>query len=222
MRLHQATFLIEKHFLKKSQTLQRWLLPSTFYVHYTTDLEPPIATCSRMTHQVERAPLQRFVNNIKAGLLVACLMAVLVSAKPLTSSNEGKNPDTLLQLSSNNALAPKSTKNLEREIESAAAPGPLSPEHKRARELWNKVKKPRRYLRDVPRNECEANSAVTNRNVSKYILELYHNLTEQREPESQANTVRSLQTVNDGESVCMQYSCIAWSSISLSARLASS
>ena len=163
-----------------------------------------------MTHQVGRTPLQRFVSNIKAALLVACLMAVLVSAKPLRSSNEGKNPDTLLQLSSNNALAPKSTENLEREIESAAAPGPLSPEHKRARELWNKVKKPRRYLRNVPRNECEANSAAaTNRSVSKYILELYHNLTEQREPESQANTVRSLQTVNDGESVCMQYSCIA-------------
>ena len=181
-----------------------------------------------MTHQVGRTPLQRFVSNIKAALLVACLMAVLVSAKPLRSSNEGKNPDTLLQLSSNNALAPKSTENLEREIESAAAPGPLSPEHERARELWNKVKKlqhqlkPRRYVRNVPRNERQANSAATNRNVSKYILELYHNLTEQREPESQANTVRSLQTVNDGESVCMQYSCIAWSSISLSARLASS
>ena len=162
-----------------------------------------------MIHQ-QRTPLQRFLSNIKAALLVACLLAVLVSAKPLTS---GKNPDTL-QLSSNNALAPKSTEN-KREIESAAGPAPLSPEHERARKLWNRAKKlqhqlkPRRYVRNVPRYERQAMDNGTNRNVSKYILELYNNLTNStngaRQQGGQANTVRSLQTVNNGESVCLQY-----------------
>lgn len=162
-----------------------------------------------MIHQ-QRTPLQRLLSNIKVALLCAYLLALLVSAKPLTS---GKNPDTL-QLSPNNALAPKSTED-KREIDSAAAAAqasaPLSPEHERARELWNKAKKlqrqlkPRRYVRNVPR--YERNVAVDNAtNVPKYILELYKNLTEQSTTEklqqsTQANTVRSLQTVNDGESV---------------------
>lgn len=161
-----------------------------------------------MIHQ-QRTPLQRFLSNIMAAVLVACLLAVLVSAKPLTS---GKNPDTL-QLSSNNNLAPKSTEN-KREIESAAAPAPLSPEHERARELWNRAKKlqhklkQRRYVRNVPRYERQVGDNGTTRNVSKYILELYNNLTKSdgaRQQGEQVNTVRSLQTVNDSKSVCLQH-----------------
>ena len=167
-----------------------------------------------MIHQ-QRTPLQRFLSNIKLALLVACLLAVPVFARPLTSE---KNADTLLQLSSsssNNALAPKSTEN-KREIENeAAAPGPLSPEHERARQLWNKAKKlhhqlkPRRYVRNV--NYVRRSVQVDNHNVSKYILELYKNMTDQaitgsRQPQgTQANTVRSLQTINNGESMCLQY-----------------
>lgn len=174
-----------------------------------------------MIHQ-QRTPLQRFFSNIKAALVVACLLAVFVSAKPLTS---GKNPDTLLQLSSsspNNALAPKSTENKRGIENAAAAPGPLSPEHERVRQLWNKVKKlqhqlkPRRFVRNVnyvPRNERQAtvDNPPSNLNVSKYILELYKNLTHQsntgsRQPQgTKANTVRSLQTINNGESICLQY-----------------
>jgi hypothetical protein len=164
-----------------------------------------------MIHQ-QRTPLQRFLSNIQAALLVACLLAVLVSAKPITS---GKNSDTLLQLPSNNALAPKSTEN-KREIENAAAaPAPLSPEHERARQLWNKAKKPqhqlklRRYVRNV---EDVDYATLNGTNVPKYIRELYMNLTESsnngsgRQQGTQANTVRSLPTVNpNGESVCLQY-----------------
>ena len=162
-----------------------------------------------MTHQ-QRTPLQRLLSNIKVALLCTCLLAVLVSTKPLTDTS-GKNPDTL-QLSSNNALAPKSTES-KREVESVA-PSSLSPEYEKAREPWNKAKKlqhqlkPRRYVRNVPRYEREVVDNATN--VPKYILELYKNLTEGSTTENlqqstQANTVRSLQTVNDGESVCLQY-----------------
>lgn len=164
-----------------------------------------------MIHQ-QRTPLQRFLSNIKLALLVSCLLAVPVFARPLTSETIA---DTLLQLSSsssNNALAPKSTEN-KREIENeAAAPGPLSPEHERARQLWNKAKKlhhqlkPRRYVRNV--NYVRRSAQVENHNVSKYILELYKNMTEQNNTGSQgtqANTVRSLQTINNGESMCLQY-----------------
>lgn len=179
-----------------------------------------------MIHQ-QRTPLQRFLSSIQAALLVACLLAVLVSAKPITS---GKNPDTLLQLPSNNALAPKSTEN-KREIENAAAsPSPLSPEHERVRQLWNKAKKlqhqlkPRRYVRNVQRNERQVIDSATNHtNVPKYIRELYRNLTECNngsglQQGTQANTVRSLPTVNNGESVCLQYcsylhACMVKSSI---------
>ena len=167
-----------------------------------------------MTHQ-QRTPLQRLLSNIKLSLLIACLLAVPIFARPLTSETIA---DTLLQLSSsssNNALAPKSTEN-KREIENeAAAPGPLSPEHERARQLWNKAKKlhhQRRYVRNVNYVRRSAQHAqVDNHNVSKYILELYKDMTDQnnvtgsRQPQgTQANTVRSLQTINNGESMCLQ------------------
>lgn len=164
----------------------------------------------------QRTPLQRLLSDLKAALLIASLLAVPVFAKPLTSGKDLDMLQDLEQLSSNNALAPKSTElENKREIESAAAAAsaPLSHEHERARELWNRAKKlqhqlkPRRYVRDVPRNERHApvDNAANSRNVSKYILELYKNLTESStgslQQGTQANTVRSLQTVNKGESV---------------------
>ena len=158
-----------------------------------------------MIHR-HRTPIQRLLSNIKVALLSSCLLAVIVSAKPLSN---GKGPDAL-QLSSNNELAPKSAAENKRDAESAAAPSnPLSPEHEQARDLWNRVKKvrhqlkPRRYIRSVARHE-RAVATVNGVTIPKYILELYENLTtgsatEILQQSSQANTVRSLQTVNNGE-----------------------
>ena len=165
-----------------------------------------------MIHQ-QRTPLQRFHSNVMVALLFACCwLTVYVAAKPITNEID----IDAQQLSSNNVLVPKSTEN-KREIESAAAPAsaPLSPEHEEARGRWNRAKKlqnqlkPRRYIRNVSPSRYER-EVVNNVTVPKYIYELYKNLTEKSttgisQQSSQANTVRSLQTVNDGELVCLQH-----------------
>ena len=146
-----------------------------------------------MFHQ-ERRPSQTAISNLLLALLFVCL-AAYVSAKPL-------NSEDARQLSENGALEPKSIQTLE---DSAA----LSPTHEKARKLLNRSKRLQRRFRsrrDTSRRSVDEQSQVTgNVTIPKYILELYTNLTEKTttgifQQTSQANTIRSLQTVANGES----------------------
>ena len=146
----------------------------------------------------ERTPLHRHLSNALFAVLALSVAASIVAhAKPL--SNQDRHLHST-QLSEREALAPKSND------EDA-----LSPAEDTARKLWNGVKKlrrflqPRRYVRQVDQQDAALPRNV-NATVPRYILELYHNLTRLRNSStaeqlqhrtSQANTIRSLQIVDN-------------------------
>ena len=87
--------------------------------------------------------------------------------------------------------------------------GDPNPRHiEQARELWNKAKEMKRILRPrvVRRQTFDAPTVDMTQEIEqlesegapKYILELYKNLSAVgvRQPETQANTIRSLQTTS--------------------------
>lgn len=157
----------------------------------------------------ERTPLHRHLSNALFAVLALSVAASIVAhAKPL--SNQDRHLHST-QLSEREALAPKSND------EDA-----LSPAEDTARKLWNGVKKlrrflqPRRYVRQVDQQDAALPRNV-NATVPRYILELYHNLTRLRNSStaeqlqhrtSQANTIRSLQIVDNQaseQSKCEQF-----------------
>lgn len=154
-----------------------------------------------MAHHQERTPLQAaiMIRGLSIALLLTlCLTARTVFAKPVMNTQDA------LQLSQGEALAPKST------LDDAA--GALSPAHEEARRLWNGAKKlrrmlqPKRYVRNVV-NELVGPNGVS---IPRYIQELYDNLTKSatggdtQQRTTSANTVRSLEAVVDGESLCVR------------------
>lgn len=153
-----------------------------------------------MVHQ-QSTPLVRILNNLTiASFLIVFVTANVVYTKPVNSEKALDARHRLL--SDKETLVPQT-------IEDSAAVAPLSPVHEEARRRWNRAKQlhhllqPKRYIRNVEPRSTSNNGVSTNVTVPKYIRELYENLT-QRNPVEQrtirANTVRSLQIVENGES----------------------